>query len=565
MFAKRFLGATLLSSIAALSMASLTMTTNVTDGQSIKGNFKFDIRVTSSVLVSNVEFYVGDDLKETDDSTPYNFQLDTINEAEGPIKVTFAAYNTNGESVKKVYNLTIDNGIAKGVDFHVEESTNYTRDGKYKEAIDSARIALKIDGTNVKAKMAMARANYASGTFDIAQKFSEDVLTADPNNADAKSLLSAISLRRAFFAGGNNPNERNQNVANALKAAAENYSSISKAAADSTPLTTDPKSIDVHLNAHRYAAVAALLRTNWEKNIDNPVLTNRFVYALTMGGRLEEASRALSTVKRYGSPDAYTFALNAIVTQMRGDNAGSEAAEKEVILEDPSGNTTKYTQLYLALNRGNFASMTGYISDLEKSNPNSVGVNFYRSATQFLSGNYNNATEPAQNALLADPSNTTILVERGYQILQGVFAQSLTGNDLNNQVGLAMAYFEAALAANPSSIEGLTAVSTAHMVKGDSAKALSFARAAVGAAPEYAGAHFVLAGALRLSQVDALKQGNNAQATAFRDQTEEALRTAGVHDSRLKGRFAPGAEQAWIYLYRNGRLPFMPLPPVDSF
>ncbi|ARU41264.1 hypothetical protein CCB80_08990 [Armatimonadetes bacterium Uphvl-Ar1] len=101
MFAKRFLGATLLSSIAALSMASLTMTTNVSDGQSIKGNFKFDIRVTSSVLVSNVEFYVGDDLKETDDSTPYNFQLDTINEAEGPIKVTFAAYNTNGESVKK--------------------------------------------------------------------------------------------------------------------------------------------------------------------------------------------------------------------------------------------------------------------------------------------------------------------------------------------------------------------------------------------------------------------------------------------------------------------------------
>lgn len=566
MFAKRFFGATLLSSLAALSMASLTMTTNVQEGQSISGNFQFELRVTSNVLISNVEFYVGDDLRQTDDSTPYGFGIDTISEEEGPIVVTFAAYNTNGESVKKTYNLKIDNQVGKGVDFHVDQSNDFTRDGKYKEAIDAARIALKVDSTNNKARMAMARANYASGVFDLAQKFSEDVLTSDATNAEAKSLLAAINLRRAFFAGGSTPAARNLSVANALKAAAEGAASVLNIAAEATPLQANAKSIDTHLSARRYSAVASLLRPTWEKNIDEPILTNRFLYALVMGGRLEEATKVLSTVTRYGSPDAYTYSMQAIVNQLKGNTTASEAAEKEVILEDPSGINTKYTQLYLALNRGTFNAMPGYIADLERTNPNTVGVNFYRSAVAFLSGNFNNAPEPAQNALLADPANVSVLVERGHQLVQTIFANQLTGDDLKNQMGLAQAYYNAALASHPESIEALNALAISYIILGDDKNAISFARAAVGAAPEFAGSHYVLAGALRLAQVEALKDvATRPQATIYRTQTEEAMQTAALLDPRLKGRFAPGGEQSWIYMYRNGRLPFMPLPPAESF
>jgi tetratricopeptide (TPR) repeat protein len=154
------------------------------------------------------------------------------------------------------------------------------------------------------------------------------------------------------------------------------------------------------------------------------------------------------------------------------------------------------------------------------------------------------------------------LVERGHQVLQSIFAQSLSGNDLKNQAGLAMAYYEAALAANPSSFEALNAIANVHILTGDANKALSFARAAVGAAPEYGGSHYILAGALRLAQVEALKDASTRnQATAYRDQTEVALAKAGEYDSRLKGRFAPGAEQSWLYNYRTGRIPFLPLPP----
>jgi len=562
MFAKRFLGALTLTSIAALSMATISMTTNVKEGQSLSGSYKFEVRVTSDVLVRNVEFYIGDNLINTDDSTPYQFTLDTLAHDEGNLTIKFEAYNANGESAKQTYNIKVDNGLSKGVKFHVDESVAHARDGKYQQAIDSARIALKIDKNDNSARMAMARANYAAGIVDIAQKFAEDVLVSDANNADAKALLSAINLRRAFFVNSTNPTERNETVAKALKAAAEGQSSVQNANADAAGISEDLNVIDTNLIARRYSLVASTLRPNWEKNLDNAPIMNRFLYALVMGGRIDEARKVLGNMDRYGSPDGYTFAIKAIVAQMMGDTAGADAAEKEVILESPSGDITKYTQLYLALSRGKVAPMGALIADLEKNNPNGIGVNMYRSSQAFLSGNYSGATEPFQNALLSDPANVQVLIERGNQVLQAIFGQKLTGSDLTNQAGLALGYYEAASAAHPESYQALCAIATIHILNGDSQKALSFARAAVGAAPEYGGSYFVLAGALRLAQVDALKDAaTRNQATAYRDQTEQALQKAAEFDVRLKGRFAPGGEQAWAYLYGNGRVPFMPLPP----
>lgn len=562
MFAKRFLGALTLTSIAASSLASISMTTNVTEGQSIHGTYKFEIKVTSDVLVRNVEFYIGDNLIGTDDSTPYQFTLDSLAQQEGDLIVRFEAYNANGESAKKTFKIKVDNGLGKGVKFHVDQSIGFARDGKYQQAIDSARIALKIDKNDNSARMAMARANYAAGIADIAQKFAEDVLFSDPNNADAKALLSAINLRRAFFVNSTNPTERNETVAKALKTAAENQASVLSANAEAAGISKDLSVIDINLSARKYSLVASTLRTDWEKNLDNAPTMNRFLYALIMGGKIDEARKVLGNIERYGSPDGYTFAMKVVITQMMGDSAGADAAEKEVILESPSGDITKYTQLYLAISRGKVGPMDGLIADLEKSNPNGVGVNMYRSSQAFLSGNYSGATEPFQNALLADPANVAVLVERGNQVLQAIFGQKLTGSDLTNQAGLALGYYEAALASHPESYQALCAVAAIHILNGDSKKALSFARAAVGAAPEYGGSYFVLAGALRLAQVDALKDvATRNQATAYRDQTEQALQRAGEFDSRLKGRFAPGGEQAWAYLYGNGRVPFMPLPP----
>ena len=517
MFATRFLGASLLTSIAALSMATISMTTNVSDGQSIKGSFSFEVKVTSDVLVSSVEFYVGDDLRDTDESTPYRFTIDTLTEQEGPVTVTFNAFNTNGESVKKSFNIKIDNVLGKGIDFHIDRATTLNRDGKYLEAVDAARVALKIDKENNQARMVMARANYSLGKQDIAQKFAEDVIFSDANNNDAKALLAAINLKRAFFVNTTNPTERNEIVSKALKSAAESEASVLNGAAEKAGMSNNLDVIDTNLRARRFVQVAAQLRPNWEKNIDEPTLTNRLLYSLIMSGRLEEAHKVLRTVERYGSPDAYTFALKTVASQMTGDTKGADAAEKEVILENPNADITKYTQIYLGINRGNVGSLAGFIADLEKNAPNTVGVNLFKSAHGFLTSNFSQATDSYQSALLSDPASVPVLIERGHQVLQSVFAKKLTGTEAKNEAGLALAFYEAALAANPSSVEALCAVANIHMLNGDAPKALSFARAAVGAGPEYGGSHYVLAGALRLAQVEALKDvATRGQATAYR-------------------------------------------------
>ncbi|MBL8067063.1 MAG: hypothetical protein JNM28_01305 [Armatimonadetes bacterium] len=562
MFAKRLLGTALLIGVASLSMAAISMTANVQNGQTIGGTFTFDVKVTSDALVTSVEFYVGDDLRSTDQSTPYQYVLDTLNESEGNFTITIQAYNTNQESVKKTFTLKIDNGLDKGVGYHVDRANQLTRDGKYREAIDEARIALKIDKNSNAARMAMARANYATGTFDLAQKYAEDTLASDPNNQEAKSLLSAINLRRVFALNTTNPTERNEAVAKSLKFAAANSAAVLNDIADKAGMKADSDAIDANLAAFRYVPIAALLRPDWEKNLDNPGVINRFLYALIMGGRTEEANKVWAKFEKYGSPDGYSYALRAVLSQITGDTTGAEGAEKEVILDNPNADITKYTQLYLALSRGRYSSMPAFLDDLEKSNPNSVGFNYYTSVTAFLANDYSRATSSFQDALLADPASVSVLVERGHQVVQGIFAQKLTGSDAKNEANLALAYFEAALTANPSSIQALCGVTLVQTLIGDTAKALSFGRAAVAAGPECGATHLLLAGALRLAQVEALKDPSmRAQATAYRDETAQVLLNAGKYDSRLKGTFAPGPEQAWIYLYQQGRLPYLPLPP----
>ena len=138
--------------LALPAFSAITMTLNTESGKTLSGTYKFFARVSSEHLVTNVEFYVGDDLRDTDDSTPYEFYLDTLEEPEGSVKVTFAAYNSEGESVKKVLDLKIDNGMSKGLDFHVDHSTELLRQSKYDEAIEACRIALKIEPTNNKAR-----------------------------------------------------------------------------------------------------------------------------------------------------------------------------------------------------------------------------------------------------------------------------------------------------------------------------------------------------------------------------------------------------------------------------
>jgi len=152
------------------SAGPVEISLNVKDGDTISGEVRFRATVKSDALVNQVEFYVGDDLRDTKSSVPYEFKLDTLdpNQAEGDIKLTFAAYTTSGDSAKKTLKLKIDNALGKGADFYVQQGQDLVTVGKFDEAITAARIALKVKPTENGAKLVMARAYLGKGVLDSA-------------------------------------------------------------------------------------------------------------------------------------------------------------------------------------------------------------------------------------------------------------------------------------------------------------------------------------------------------------------------------------------------------------
>src|SRR5436309_960972 len=97
----------LAAAMLAFPVQKLDISVNVKPQESISGIRQFHIAVTSDDPVTQVEFYVGSELRDSDSSVPYEFKLDTIEEKDGDLQLTFAVYTTKGDSSKKVIKVKI--------------------------------------------------------------------------------------------------------------------------------------------------------------------------------------------------------------------------------------------------------------------------------------------------------------------------------------------------------------------------------------------------------------------------------------------------------------------------
>ena len=89
---KRFLPIFCAAALAVSAFAKIDITSSVKSGDKVAGTVEVKVTVTASSTVNSVEFYVNDELRHTDTSTPYTFTLDTMPEKEGPLKLTIGAY-----------------------------------------------------------------------------------------------------------------------------------------------------------------------------------------------------------------------------------------------------------------------------------------------------------------------------------------------------------------------------------------------------------------------------------------------------------------------------------------
>ncbi|OJU62654.1 MAG: hypothetical protein BGO01_09565 [Armatimonadetes bacterium 55-13] len=525
---------------------------DVKDREVISGERHFRVTVEAKSPVSQVEFYVGSDLRDSDTSTPYEFKLDTLAEEEGDLKVTFAAYTTDGKSSKKVLTLKVDNGVSKGADFHVKAAADFLRDSKWDEAITAGRIALKAQKGYNPARLVLARAYMGKSVLDRAQKFAEDVVADDPKNLQALELLSVINLQRAFATinRGGKLEDTQKLFAEALKSAVESRRKSIDSQVDGFGQITDENRlqyVDLAMKAGRFSLVPQTLSSVFASDISNAAIGNRLAYAQVKLGRFAEARATLKDLDKKSAMDGYSYALLATIETDAGNREASDAAMKEAVLSDSENLGVRTAQAYIALKNSNNQVLSRLASDLARDQGQRTEVNYFLSALTNRLQDYERSRKYFELSVLSDPCNSDMYVERGNESINIALNGGLQKKDADVQLENARILFQTALEAQPSSYQALTGLSIVNLLMGKGQDAVKFGEAAVKSNENYAGAYYALSAAY-------------ASVRAVGESQKANLKAGSLDKVNLEGREVPDGKAAFRYFSNGGRTLVMSTP-----
>lgn len=575
--------------LLGLTPAKVDVNVNVKDGDVISGEAHFVVTVDAKDPVTQVEFYVGDDLRDTDSSTPYEFKLDTLGEPEGDIKVTFSAYTTEGDSGKKVVSLKIDNELSKGAEYHIEKAKNLLIDSKYDEAIKAGRVALKAKPDDAAARLVMARAYLGKGVLDTAQKYAEDVLQADPNNLEAKSLVSRVNLERAFSTvnRGSDRSETLKNIASALKTAVEYRMKALNTGVDKyTQVTSDNrlKYCDALIAAGRYSAVAIELAPIVKSGTEDVNIINRLGYAYLRMGRFKDAGQMYLNYRKKLGLDAYGYAMMAVSLQLNNMAEEAQNALKEAISNDSQNLGVKTAQAYLAMRAGKTGTLGSFAQDLMDTEGQLPESMYYMGAYCTLKLDFEGTEKYYRSALYTEPAWFDVYVQLGIDAMKladrmktdKARGKSVEDKDINFQYDVAIVYFETALQAKPEAVEALTGLALCYGNLKKNVEMAKFARAAAGAGPTYAPANYVLSVALQNESAAYRAQAMKFERDGARDEAKKnyELASKATTDSRTALKKAQEADPVYIaliaqepklvdaesYFLKSGKLPVITPP-----
>lgn len=528
------------------------LTVNVKPAEHISGVRQFRVVVTAPDPVTQVEFYVGSELRDSDTSIPYEFKLDTIDEKDGDLPLTFAAYTTKGDSTKKVITVKIDNGVGLGADVHVTKGIEALQDSKWDDAIDQARIAMKAAPNDNRARMIMARAYLGKGILDKAQKFAEDWQQSEPTSADAGELLSGIHLHRAFntMSRGTDRKGALKNIQDAFKLAINTRQGVLQSKLDKIGQPSPDNLLtyaDAAIQAGRYSLAIGALDPEYRKRVDRPEITNRLAYVQLRAGRVQDALQTLTQVERIAKLDAYGDALMAMVQSIGNNQAGADRYMSEALLKDSDNLGVRTAQAYLSLTSNKPFVLSKISSDLLRDAGERPEVNYYLSALSNAVGDYEAGRRYFQDAVLNEPLTEESYLEEGNSSLTLAIRVKGSPEDKSFRADSAKAMYNTALEVRPESYRALLGLALTDLMTGANSEALRFANAAVTAAPNRASPYYVQA-----AVYNALNQAPEAV---------RANQMAWKYDPKvLQGRTVPNGLQAYDYFVHNDRSPVIAPP-----
>jgi tetratricopeptide (TPR) repeat protein len=523
----------------------------VSAGDSLSGEKTFRVISQPKSPITGVEFYVGDDLRDKDESTPYEFKIDTLNEEEGDVKMTFKVFTSNGDTGEASFTLKVDNGLSKGAAFHVDAGNASLGEGKLDDAIQSGRTALKADPNSVGARILLARTFFSQRQFDKAQKFAEDALGIEKENLDALAVLSSVKVQQAFTVVNRPGTDRTESInlmKSALEGAIDSRRKVIDAQVAKVGEATDANLVifaDTCFIAQEYNRAVNALRKPVSSQLDKPELLNRFVYALLRDNRLQEAVNTLKTAKKLGKFDAYTYALEAIAMADSNQDTAADDAIREALLTDPESLGVKSAQAYIALKRNNTKVFGEVTRSLSKDSGRRPETYYFLSALANRTNDYEGGRRAFESSIRVEPFDHDMYIERGNAAIALAQSAKLSGAERTAQLQIARVMFDLALKVRPSSPTALTSIALINLFDSKFDEALRYAEAATKAGPSYAAGWYTYAAALSRKNQD----------------PRLALRRSEENDARnLAGVSVPTAETAWTYFNKAGRSPVVTMP-----
>lgn len=527
-----------------------------------------EIRVTVGEvkgLVQQVEFYLNGDLRETVSGYPYSFKLNTLDLDDGDARLDFEVQTTQGEKGKASVTVKVDNGVDKGVAFHVKRGLDLLTDSKFSEAEVAGRIAMKAarklqdsgSGYDEKrdmnpARVVLARAYLGLGRYDRAQKFAEDALAADPNNLALMRLVSGVNLKRALrmVDREGNADQSRERVKAALTSAINNEKKMLEDRLDKMGEPNLDNAIeyaDLAFKGGRYAAAIKALLVPVHKNPERADLGNRLAYAQMKAERFEDARGTLRALQRQGRVNAYTYALTAILDNMAGEKAATEEDMKEAILNGGDDLGVQLAQAHLASQAGKLAVMGQILDRVRRDYPSSPEISVYLSDYMTRTGQPDLARTYFEDAVLQNPLLIDAYLHEGRAALVSASAPKVAANEKDFLLKTARMYYDIALVARPESAEALLGVAICEFMSGHPAAAISMGEASARASSSYAASSYAVAAFYR--------------AARRIDEAEKAFAAASKLDkANLEGKDMPRPIEAIKYFIRYGACPVITAP-----
>lgn len=540
--------------VAALALGAtatdIKIKSNVKEGDVLGGAYTLVVTCDAASTVTQVEFYLDDNLVNSDSSTPYEFKLDTLTEPEGDHVLTIAAYTTDGSSKTEKVKFKIDNKIALGAKAHTERAEEALREQKFDDALFAGRVALKADPKYVPAMIVLGRAYLGKGVYDEAQKYLDDATEAQPTNYYAWDMLAQLQVRKAI----------NVRVTGAdLAKAAEDEKIAYMAAIDA-----HRKSLDIQLNnlgnptaanraqrldlmqrmGHLSEARAEVKVANGNE-LNNVQMLNTGMYLDLRRSSLADAQKTYSDITKKGLADGITYALGACLASLQGDDANADVRIQQAIKMDRSSLLIKLAQAFVTVDRGKNAAARALAGDLASSDYVDPQVFYYLARIYYELGEYEQSRSAYENALIQDPMIAEIYVSRGLEALRE--STRATGDAQKRLRGIADNYFEIALKAKPESPDALIGKGLVSAYSGDKSGALKYGAAAQVVGGQAAWVNYVVSGLFAYG--GQLDKANNSLQTAVK-QNPTGIAIIAI----------PSVADSFKYLVKWGRTPVLVHP-----